>query len=270
MYCFANRSYGMMLSTLFRSPTGKVVVVDGGWPYDAEALLIPALRALGGTVEAWFLTHAHYDHYGALDEILKRPDHAGIRIGRVVHHFLPPAFLAEVDPGCLAYVSPFLERLAASGIPVETPTPGEVFDFGEGLSFECLNDYDPAVRENAINESSICYRVQNGGSSILVTGDIATRTAARLRATLPPEKLKADVCFLSHHGQCGADKAFYAAVAPELAIWPSTTWLWENDADDGNGPGSGGYLTNYTKVWLQEIGVRCHVVLTRDAAFGPK
>ena len=51
MYMFADRCNNVMLSTLFKSPSGKVVMIDGGWPKDAD-FLVPALKELGGTVEA--------------------------------------------------------------------------------------------------------------------------------------------------------------------------------------------------------------------------
>ena len=78
MYMFADRGNNVMLSTLFKSPTGKVVMIDGGWPKDAD-FLVPALKKLGGTVEAWFLTHAHCDHYGALADILTKPKQEGLK-----------------------------------------------------------------------------------------------------------------------------------------------------------------------------------------------
>ena len=144
-----------MFSTLFKSPSGKVVMIDGGWPIDAD-FLVPALKELGGTVDAWFLTHAHCDHYGALADILTKPKLEGLKIKKVVHHFLPVAFIAETEKGSLPYVTPFLKNLRMSRLKVETPKIGQVWDFGEGLTFECLNDYDLAMRGNSINCSSIC------------------------------------------------------------------------------------------------------------------
>jgi len=35
-----NRGINIMLSTLFHSPSGKLVVVDGGWTQDGEFLLM--------------------------------------------------------------------------------------------------------------------------------------------------------------------------------------------------------------------------------------
>ena len=268
MYMFADRGNNVMLSTLFKSPSGKVVMIDGGWPKDAD-FLVPALKKLGGTVEAWFLTHAHCDHYGALADILTKPRFEGLKIKKVIHKFLPLDFIAETEKGSLPYVTPFLKNLNKSKLKVETPKVGQVWNFGEGLTFECLNDYDLTMKGNSINCSSICYRVMNGGKSILVTGDIGWPMSDKLLKTVPHEKLKSDIVFLSHHGQNGANKNFYEVVKPEICVWPTPQWLWENNSG-GQGPGSGPWLTNYVKCWMQDIGVKRQFLLTRDAAFGPK
>ncbi len=267
MYMFADRCNDVMLSTLFRSPSGKVVMIDGGWPKDVPFLL-PALKELGGTVDTWFLTHAHFDHYGALGDIIKKPKFGGLRIKKVVHDFLPLDFIAETEKGCIANVRPFLENLRKSRIPVVKPKKGQKWDFGEGLSFECLNEYDLSMRENSINCSSICYRVMNGDKSVMVTGDIGWQMADKMLKTLPPEKIKSDVVFLSHHGQSGAKKNFYKAVHPEICVWPTPQWLWDNN--NGPGYGSGPWFTNYTKCWLQELGIKRQILLTKDAALGPR
>ena len=266
MYMYTNRTVDIMLSTLFRSPSGKLVMIDGGWGADGEFLL-GELKRFGGVVDTWFLTHAHGDHYKALGGILKKPGLGGLRIGRVVHDFPPLDFIAETEKGCVPHVKEFLGDRAKSGVKVEKPAPGKVYKFGEGLTFECLNGYDLSMRRDAVNNSSICYRVENGGKSVLVTGDIAGDMGDMLLGTLPPEKLKSDVCFLSHHGQAGAKKSFYAAVRPEICIWPTTQWLWDNDFGGTHGPGSGPFLTNYTKCWMQELGVRRQYLLTRDFVF---
>ena len=268
MYMFADRGNNVMLSTLFKSPSGKVVMIDGGWPKDAD-FLVPALKELGGTVEAWFLTHAHCDHYGALADILTKPKQEGLKIKKVIHKFLPLDFIAETEKGSLPYVVPFLKNLKQSRLKVETPKVGQVWNFGEGLTFECLNDYDLTMKGNSINNSSICYRVMNGGKSIMVTGDIGWPMADKMLKTVPKEKIKSDIVFLSHHGQNGANKNFYEAVKPEICVWPTPQWLWDNN-HAGRGYGSGPWLTNYVKCWMQDIGVKRQFLLTRDAALGPR
>lgn len=266
MFMYSGRTTDISLSTLFRSPSGRIVMVDGGWGADGEFLL-DEIKRLGGVVDTWFLTHAHRDHYRALGEILKKPGCGGLKIGRVVHNFVPLDFIAEVSPSGLPHVREFLDDLARSGIAVERPAAGRIYDFGEGLSFECLNEPDLSMRRDAINNSSVCYRVVNAEKSVLVTGDVSEEMGAKMLATLPPEKLKSDVCFLSHHGQMGASREFYAVVKPEICIWPTPQWLWDNDLGGTHGPGSGPFRTNYTKCWMQDLGVKRQFLLTRDVIF---
>jgi len=258
MYMFADRGNNVMLSTLFKSPSGKVVMIDGGWPKDAD-FLVPALKELGGTVEAWFLTHAHCDHYGALADILTKPKQEGLKIKKVIHKFLPLDFIAETEKGSLPYVVPFLKNLGQSKLKVETPKVGQVWNFGEGLTFECLNDYDLTMKGNSINNSSICYRVMNGGKSIMVTGDIGWPMGDKLLKIVPHEKLKSDIVFLSHHGQNGANKNFYEAVKPEICVWPTPQWLWDNNA--GNGWNSHIWKTVIVQGWMAQLGVKEHYAI---------
>lgn len=53
-------------SYVFRTRSGKVIVMDGGTK-----------------VDAWFISHPHHDHIGALTEILKKPD--GLEIKHIYH-----------------------------------------------------------------------------------------------------------------------------------------------------------------------------------------
>ena len=50
-----------------------------------------------------------------------------------------------------------------------------------------------------------------------MTGDIGEQAGDRLLGEIP-DRLPHDVVFMSHHGQHGAKKTFYAAVKPEVAI----------------------------------------------------
>ena len=60
--------------------------------------------------------------------------------------------------------------------------------------------------------------------------------------------------------------AFYAAVAPEAAVWPLPSWIWDNRVENGT-YGSGPYEANYTKCWMQELGVKKNYVLLKDPLF---
>ena len=59
-----SQSKSQMMSYVIQTSRGKLIVVDGGTDADG-AYLKSFINNLGGEVQAWFLTHAHYDHVEA-------------------------------------------------------------------------------------------------------------------------------------------------------------------------------------------------------------
>lgn len=262
LFCLKHRGKGPMFSAVFVAADGKVVVFDGGHIDDAEALG-RLLAKLGGVVDRWFITHNHDDHFGALWGLMR--DHPGLlpKIGGLHFSFPPDDWFEKHERSCVGVSRCFRGMLQKHKVWPRPLNAGDTFDIS-GVSVEVLNGYDLTETGNACNNSSICFSVKAGGRKLLVTGDIGVKAGERLVRTIP-EKLRHDVVFMSHHGQHGADKAFYEAVGAKVALWPTPKWLWENDA--GDGPGSGRYVTNYVKCWMQELGVKRHYVLCEDFLF---
>ena len=262
MMCFANRGNSQMLSTVFVSKTGHVAVVDGGHFDDGE-FLYGKLKELGGRVDLWFITHPHCDHFGALDTILRRFGGRGIDIGLLVYNFADLGWVARNEPKSAELAQTFLSLVEKYPDRIKTrkSAKGNVFALDGGITFEILNDPYLIGEKDTVNNLSVASLVTMGGKRILVTGDLAVDSGNRLMAE-NGEKLKCDLCFLSHHGQQGVTKEFYRMAAPKAVVWPTPDWLWENDV--GAGPGSGPFHTNYTKCWMQELGVKKQFLLTRD------
>ena len=56
---------------VIRSKNGTLIMVDSGYPEDANHIC-DLINSWGdGIVDYWFVTHPHIDHVGALTEILK-------------------------------------------------------------------------------------------------------------------------------------------------------------------------------------------------------
>ena len=62
--------YRQNMSYVIRTAQGKTIVIDGGWEAkDSDNLFSYLQKVTGQTaphIDAWFLTHPHGDHYGAL------------------------------------------------------------------------------------------------------------------------------------------------------------------------------------------------------------
>ena len=69
--------------------------------------------------------------------------------------------------------------------------------------------------------------------------------------------LKADICQMAHHGQNGCDRAFYEAVSPEICLWCTPLWLWNNDR--GKGFNTHIWKTVTVRGWMDEIGVKTNL-----------
>ena len=56
-----------------KGSNGKLIVIDGGWDYDAKRVR-DTIKKLGGKVNLWIITHPHPDHVGAFNQIFANPD----------------------------------------------------------------------------------------------------------------------------------------------------------------------------------------------------
>lgn len=270
MYCLSNRSRSMMLSTVFVSKDGHVAVIDGG-EYGDYRFLAGFLQKLGGTVDWWFLTHAHEDHFGALSSILKSGLIRKLKVNNLVYSFPDVSWYEKYEAKVVPHLRILNEELAKHGdvLSARKYVKGEHIRLGDSVDFEVLNDVDESITFNAVNNSSICMTATIAGKRILVTGDLGAEAGDKLVADLGPTRIRHDILFMPHHGQSATTKAFFEAVRPTIAIWPTTDWIWDNVADFGvhglgPGPGSGNLNINYYKCWLQEVGVRRQYVLTKD------
>ena len=268
VYALSSRIDSISLSTVFVSPEGKILVVDGGnlaRGGDGK-FLGDFLHKLGGHVDYWFITHAHGDHYGALVTMAERPDFYGVTIGELIYNFPDCEWMLQREPDSRPYLTNFCDNVLGKclkDVKRGDCSPGRVVQFGS-WSFEILNT--PFLCDgNTINNASVMISVKAGGKTWLETGDMGVEGGRDAMKKLG-SRLKHDIVFLAHHGQNGVDKAFYAAVAPEAAIWPTPSWLWDNRVTNGT-PGSGPWRTNYTKCWMQELGVKKNYLLVKDYLF---
>lgn len=243
-----------MMGYVYRADNGQTVVFDGGRAEEASYLIDLIKRECGGKVDAWFLTHAHYDHIGAIEEIVtKTPD--SIEIGALYYNFPDQAWLDRYAKN--NHIERFTEKIKAYRGEIRAPKVDEVFTFGS-TTIRCLNEYDESLTTNAINNSSICFRIDVGGRSILILGDLGKEGGDRLLSLQSAEVLRCDFVQMAHHGQQGVDKHFYEVVDPSVCLWPTPDWLWTNDK--GAGPNTGPWKTLETRAWVEEMGIDQHFI----------
>ena len=240
-------------SFIITTKDGKVMVIDGGHKFETE-YFIQYLKQVTGEkvpkVDAWFLSHPHFDHVEVFYEIAENRANR-VSFDRVLLNFAPLGFYDPVSSEEGAEMVAAFDRISkAFPEKVRILHDGDRFNIGDAL-IRVLYTFDPAF--DNVNESSCIFRMDLGGKSVLFTGDAGVRAGGKVLANPEYKALvQCDICKMAHHGQDGVDKAFYEAVSPEICLWPTPTWVWNNT--------NGNLQTLEVRAWMQEIGVRKHYV----------
>ncbi len=253
----ANQSDSQMMSYIITTKNKELIVVDGGLDLDAEHLR-QAIIARGGKVSAWFITHPHSDHVGALVKLIN-DGMQEISIDAVYYNFVDDDWYKRNEAYRADMVLKAKEALAKLGAEklhgnIKTGDLIQVDD----VKIHVLNDpYLFAV--NSINNSSVALRMEIGSKRVLFLGDMGPEAGAALLKDVGAEGLKADIVQMAHHGQYGVEKNVYEAIRPSICMWNSPAWLYDND--NGGGIGSGKWFTLQVRSWMDELGVTKHFVI---------
>ena len=253
-----------MQSNIITTADGKVIAVDGGHRQDA-CYFINFLKEITGQekpfIDAWFLTHAHDDHFDCFFEVIEN-HFDEVEIGKIYFNIPSPQFFDHAprrDGDSVRTSTKFYELLPKFADKIVIVFGGDKYEIGEAkIDILYTPDYD--IVANVGNNSSIVFRVELGGKVILMLADAGVESGNKLLAKYKGTGvLKADVCQMAHHGQGGVTKEFYAEVAPEVCIWCAPKWLWDNDA--GKGFNTHCFQTVTVRQWMEEIGtVKKHIV----------
>ncbi|MDR1964379.1 MAG: MBL fold metallo-hydrolase [Planctomycetaceae bacterium] len=242
-------------SYVFRTTKGKVIVMDGGVP-DEAGYLRGFLAALGNEVEAWFLSHPHTDHIGALHEILKKPD--GIKINSIYHSEFSKEFYEKVEPQAMPRTIDFYDRLKKRENPATNiQEPGLVIDI-DNVKFKILAVKNEELTVNAYNNSSMVIRVWDSVRSVLFLGDAGAEEGDKILLSPFRNELDSDFVQMAHHGQRGVRKEFYQSFKFKACLWPTPLWLYNND--QGKGFNTANFETVKTREWMKEAGIQKHFV----------
>ena len=250
----ANRSHIQMMSYLIKTPDNSLVIIDGGNNNEEDGShLLSMIQENGGTVSLWIITHAHNDHFGALQWILENDQFNGVTIENMCFTFPPMEWLKTIQGGgSYAPAMAFLSALEKNNIAVSPLIKGENIECG-GMTFEVLNDCSNYASYPSVNDSTIVILAHFPANDILFLGDLGDAASHDLVATCPSEKLRKDIVQMAHHGQGGPKKWFYELIRPKICLYTAPDWLWINDI--GQGEDSGPWTTKETRKWMDELQV---------------
>ena len=94
--------------------------------------------------------------------------------------------------------------------------------------------------------------------SILFLGDTGIESSQKLIENQSENKLKSNIVQMAHHGQSGASEELYQIIKPEICLWPTPDWLWDNNA--GEGINTGNWKTLETRSWMENLKVEKNII----------
>ncbi|MDO4939082.1 MAG: MBL fold metallo-hydrolase [Lachnospiraceae bacterium] len=238
----SNQADSQMMSFVITSANGAVIVIDGGTEDDSNHLR-EELAKKGNHVSAWFITHPHSDHAGALARIIEEGP-GQITIDGIYYNFADPAWYQANE----SYRAGFVERVRADigRFPEKLHVihRGDQFDF-DGVHITCMND-PYLVDDNAINNSSCVLKAEMGGKKIMFLGDMGENVGNMFLRDHAGEDLKVDMVQMAHHGQAGVGKNVYEVLSPKVCLWCAPGWLYDDPSYQ--------YQTGMVRNWMRDIG----------------
>ena len=179
-------------SILVITPGGKTALVDAGEPGDGKVILA-ALKKYGvDHIDLLVATHAHADHIGAADEVIR-----GTNVGRVLYSGVPNTTKNYED---------FLKAVDEKKLELIRAAPGQEFQLGGGARLLVLAPIEPFFKKedlrsggNEPNANSVVTRLDYGEFSMLLTGDAEEQTE-RERLIKNGANFGATVLKVGHHG----------------------------------------------------------------------
>lgn len=183
---------GQADSILVLTPGGKTALVDAGEPGDGKVILA-ALKKYGvDHIDLLVATHAHADHIGAADEVIR-----GVPVANVLYSGVPNTTKNYED---------FLKAVDEKQARLVRAEPGQTFELGGGAVMRVLAPIQPLFSKddlrsggNEPNANSVVTRLDYGAFSILLTGDAEEQTE-RERLIKNGANIRATVLKVGHHG----------------------------------------------------------------------
>ena len=257
IYQLAPHSGILMEGYVIKTPNNKVVVIDGGnETYLDKPYLPTAIRAILGLkdgdffeIDAWFLSHAHSDHYGELSMMLRnytpssnykinniyfdfpdlessgfdKEDYDLNKLSTLKNALNNYAKLNQIDCG-----ESYFDYLNGRVVNDKSVKDGLTITV-DGVKFEVLQTWCP--EDDQVNGNSMVIKVypeNPEGKNCLFLNDVSIVSGARLLKTYG-DALKSDIVQMAHHGQAGADKDVYDAIHAKMRLWPIPFWVWGNE-----------------------------------------
>ena len=176
---------------------GHYMLIDAGNNEDGPKL-VKYFREFGIKEFDYVVgTHAHEDHIGGMDDIIKN--------FKIDNFYMPDAVTTTKT------FEDVLDALEEKNIIFQTPKVNQEFNFQDTK----LTTLSITQDEKNLNDTSIVLKAKHGTNTFLFMGD----TSTKIEKNLLNENIKSDVLKVGHHGsRYSTSLSFLKKVSPEYAV----------------------------------------------------
>ncbi len=212
---------------------GSYVIIDGGFNrsrdvkqlYDYMYNNAPDKENI--VIAAWFITHSHGDHVGALVAFAKSEYTSKVKVEKIIAAFASDEALTSLVDAELAKASTVKAAVDKfDGVSYVRAHAGQKF-YLRDAEIEVLytvESFFPELLQRS-NATSLVLSMQLAGQKVLFLGD-ATNQALDIVHTMYGDYIKCDFLQAAHHGyHCGDSGtrgiiSAYTTAAPDVVLWP--------------------------------------------------
>ncbi len=198
-------------------------------------------------IDAWILTHPHYDHIAGVHKFALR--YAGeVQVRNLIMNMADPRSfpirLWREVADCYACWLPGIRRAFPDAAVWKAHT-GQRFAVGPAEVEVLLTQEEVYPGELIVNDTSLVTRVFLNGKRLFFPADISGESECRLLHDMYGEYLRSEFYQIAHHAWDTEALLFYADVDPQTLFWPLRLKDWE--------PSNRMWTFPATKVMKQEM-----------------
>jgi len=189
----------------------KVVLMDTGFSWKAEKVLLPFLKKMGITnIDYLILTHMHPDHIGGAKKIIEN-----FSIGEVLTN--GTSLVGDLD-----YIN-FMSALFKYNLPTRAPSYREKLYITPEIWLDFVNKHMGEYLDIDQNNNSMASILHYKDLKVFLAADLARDSQRKIFEEMSSE-IASDIYKVHHHGSWKFDPDFIKAIHPKNAVFSGKSY----------------------------------------------